>query len=64
MVQDVQARARPISPRIEEGLGERAISLPGEEVRVALPAEEGPGIREEPRLANALGHWPDWFLPC
>jgi hypothetical protein len=49
MVQDVQARARPISPRIEEGLGERAISLPVEELRVALPVEEGPRIGEEPR---------------
>jgi hypothetical protein len=56
-VQDVQARARPISPRIEEGLGERAISLPGEEVRVALPAEEGPGIREEPRPGKRPWFW-------
>jgi hypothetical protein len=56
-VQDVQARARPISPRIEEGLGERAISLPGEEVRVALPAEEGPGIREEPRPSKRPWGW-------
>jgi hypothetical protein len=55
MVQDVQARARPISPRIEESLAERAISLPGEEVRVALPAEEGPGIREEPYRKRPWG---------
>jgi len=57
-VQDVQARARPISPRIEESLAERAISLPVEEVKVALPAEEEPGIREEPYRKRPWG----WVL--
>jgi len=57
-IQDVQTRARPISPSIEESLGERAISLPVEEVRGALPAEEGPGIREEPYSKRPWG----WVL--
>jgi Tol biopolymer transport system component len=57
-IQDVQARARPISPRIEESLAERAISLPVEEVKVALPAEEEPGIREEPYRKRPWG----WVL--
>jgi len=57
-VQDVQARARPISPRIEESLAKGAISLPVEEVKVALPAEEEPGIREEPYRKRPWG----WVL--
>jgi hypothetical protein len=57
-VQDVQARACPISPRIEESLAKGAISLPVEEVKVALPAEEEPGIREEPYRKRPWG----WVL--
>ena len=57
-VQDVQARARPISPRIEESLAKGAISLPVEEVKVALPAKEEPGIREEPYRKRPWG----WVL--
>jgi hypothetical protein len=56
-IQNVQERAHPISLRIEEGLGERAISLPVEEVRVALPAEERRGIGEEPRPSKRPWAW-------
>jgi type II secretory pathway pseudopilin PulG len=57
-IQDVEKRARPILPRpVEESLGERAISLPMEEVRVALPAEERTGIGEEPRPGKRPWFW-------
>jgi hypothetical protein len=57
-IQNVQVRAHPISPRpVEESLGERAISLPVEEVRVALPAKERTGIGEEPRPSKRPWAW-------
>jgi hypothetical protein len=57
-LRDVEKRARPILPRpVEEGLGERAISLPVEEVRAALPAEERTGIGEEPRPGKHPWFW-------